>query len=94
MWLAHLSFHLATGWGAILPLLRLGTNASSAAPVWFELLAIDAGLIVTLYILWQVALRARLSVGRALASVAPWCTLAIGLWAAGFWILLQPMEMR
>jgi cytochrome c oxidase assembly factor CtaG len=78
MWLAHFTFHLARG----------------ADILGIELLAIDAGLIVTLYILWRVATLARVQVSQAFAAVAPWCTLAIGLWAAGFWILLQPMDMR
>ncbi len=94
MWLAHFSFHLATQGGAILPLLKLGSHLSAAPPLGFELLAIDVGLIVTLYILWQVALRARRHIGPALVALAPWATLATGLWAAGFWILLQPMDMR
>ena len=39
---------------------------------------------------WQWAARA----GRALLLLLPWATIVAGTYAAGVWILLQPMQMR
>jgi ferredoxin len=69
MWLAHFVFHLATGWTGL--------------PT-FQFLALDAGLLFALYLIWRIAARW----SEALGPVA----FAIALYAAGFWIVLQPME--
>jgi hypothetical protein len=62
------------------------------APAWWppaEILLLDAGLLLTLYLGWRVAGRTR----HAL-SFLPCATLAVLLYAAGLWILFQPMQMR
>lgn len=84
MWAAHLLYHLAIGWA--------GPWGVPIAPDWLtsvQILVLDAGLLTTLYVAWRIASRyAR----RMLA--APWAVLACALYAAGIWILLQPMQMR
>ncbi len=79
MWLAHLLYHLA-----VFP------NWLSSA----QLLALDAGLLLTLYVAWRVAIQYAANVRSALSLVAPWIAVSCGLYAAGVWILFQPMQMR
>jgi cytochrome c oxidase assembly factor CtaG len=50
-----------------------------------QILLLDAGLLLTLYLLWRIG---------GLLTAVPWALLSIGLYAAGVWILLQPMQMR
>jgi hypothetical protein len=52
-----------------------------------ELLLLDAGLLLTLWVIWQVAERTPL-------RAAPAAALATVFWAGGVWILCQPMAMR
>jgi cytochrome c oxidase assembly factor CtaG len=98
MWIAHFWFHYLTAWRSIVPAagraLRLASVASSnmQIPGWWpptEILLLDAGLLLTLYLGWRIAGRT----GRALAWT-PWAALAILLYAASLWILFQPMQMR
>jgi hypothetical protein len=98
MWAAHLSFHLVTGWRAVWPAaqraLGLGPPewsmaCSGLAPdglVGFELLLLDAGLLLSLYLGRRIA--------RTRAPYFPFAAFAVALWAAGALILLQPMQMR
>jgi hypothetical protein len=74
MWAAHLLFHLAASWGI-----------ASIEPA--QILLLDAGLLLTLYLGWRVA-------GDALRNAAPWAVMACSLYGAGIWILFQPMQMR
>jgi hypothetical protein len=60
----------------------------------FELLALGAGLLTTLYTALRIAESRASSTHQAIGAAAPWGLLAIALYAAGVWILLQPMEMR
>jgi cytochrome c oxidase assembly factor CtaG len=103
MWAAHFVFHLLTGWsGLLLATQRVLADVGLAAPprwthvpamlgagglLGLELLLLDAGLLLTLWIAWRIA-------GRALGRVAPAAAVATALWAAGVWILSQPMAMR
>jgi hypothetical protein len=98
MWIAHFWFHYLTAWSSIVPAagraLRLASVASSnmQIPGWWppaEILLLDAGLLLTLYLGWRIAGRT----GRVLAWT-PWAALAVLLYAAGLWILFQPMQMR
>ena len=76
MWLAHLAFHLITRW-------------SGFAPAWLtgaQMLILDAGLLLTLYVAWRIATRWKIFL--------PWAAIACGLYAAGIWIVFQPMQMR
>lgn len=54
-----------------------------------QILLLDGGLLFTLYVGWRVAKQL-----SARALLLPWAMLACGLYAAGVWILLQPMQMR
>ena len=60
----------------------------------FELLFLDLGLLLTLYISWRIALRFRLNFGQTLRLNAPWAALAVVLYSIGVWIIFQPMQMR
>ena len=84
MWAAHLLFHFVTGWAALLP----GWLASA------QILLLDAGLLATLYVSWRVGQQSAGAVRTAVALVTPWVMLSCGLYAAGVWILFQPMQMR
>ncbi len=90
-------------WMAEKPLL----TASALLQVQMGIL--DAGLLGTLYLGWRLAGRvAELRQGVVAGSAAavplgvverarlllPWSTIAVLLYAAGMWILLQPMQMR
>ncbi len=121
MWAAHLSFHLLTAWGSLMPgILLAGHELAKAGvvlhglpqPDWMgerpllsassllgtQLAMLDAGLAGALYLGWRMA-------GGPLGSVAggvmrrvlhllPWAAVVVLLYAAGVWILLQPMQMR
>lgn len=72
-------------------------SASCCGPVpeWLipvELLALQAGLLLSGWIAWK-ACSSRTTRG-AVAMAMPWWTLSIVLWALGTWIVLQPMQMR
>ena len=51
-----------------------------------ELLFLDFGLLVSLYTAYRLA--------PNLKAVVPWAVLLVLLFAAGVWIVLQPMQMR
>jgi hypothetical protein len=80
----------------------LGTPSwSMAAPAgalpWLLpllLLVLDAGLLLTLWLVWRIGASYRIAPARAVALIAPWSGLACALYVAAVWILLQPMEMR
>jgi len=110
MWAAHLVFHFATAGPTAWPTLQraaleagiriLGDPrwsaavglASPSALLSIELLLLDAGLLLTLYAGWRLA--RELCSARSGRLFAAWGVFAAGLWAAGAWILLQPMAMR
>jgi len=58
------------------------------------LLLLDLGLLVTAAVGWRAALALGGAPRRALALAAPWALLGLALWAAGVWIVFQPMQMR
>jgi cytochrome c oxidase assembly factor CtaG/ferredoxin len=60
----------------------------------FELLLLDLGLLLTLYISWRIAARFRLNFVQTLRLNAPWAALAVALYSIGVWIIFQPMQMR
>ncbi len=57
-----------------------------------QLLFLDAGLLMSLYVAWRMACGA--GVARRLAAAAPVTILTVVLYAFGFWLLLAPMQMR
>jgi cytochrome c oxidase assembly factor CtaG len=68
-----------------------------AAPNWLlkaELIALDFGLLASLYAAWRIACQLSTSERQALRVWFPWSALIAILFALGVWILLQPMEMR
>jgi hypothetical protein len=74
MWAAHLLYHVAQ---------------TSLLPDWLtgaQILLLDAGLLLTLYVAWQIR--------TAVLQFVPWAVTACLLYGAGIWILFQPMEMR
>jgi cytochrome c oxidase assembly factor CtaG len=104
MWLAHYCFHFLTSWDTAVPVTQrfavdLGLT-SLGQPVWgcvccrhiadwllpVELLFLDVGLLLSLYIGYRLA--------PTLKALAPWAILMVLLFAAGVWIVFQPMQMR
>jgi hypothetical protein len=88
MWLAHFSNHFFTWWNNVVPAL-----GSTWVPS-LELLVLDLGLLVTLYVSWRVASRFSRRPRTVLAVLFPWTTLAGALYASSVWIVFQPMQMR
>lgn len=80
MWTAHLLFHFLNA-------LSPGLAATLLHPL--QLLLLDAGLLLSLYIGWRLA---KLHAARKL--ILPWAALALALYTWGVWILFQPMQMR
>jgi cytochrome c oxidase assembly factor CtaG/polyferredoxin len=103
MWAAHLLYHFGTGWMAAVPVVEraitgaMGFMSMPAVPGWLtqaQLGLLDAGLLLTLYVAWRVATQYATRVRAALALAAPWAVVSCALYAAGVWILFQPMQMR
>jgi hypothetical protein len=107
MWLAHFIFHFFTA--ALTPIPAAARVAkdlglSAAEPTWslgslafydlpaLELLLLDLGFLLTLYITWRIA--GEMNPKRKLGTFLPWGVVAVTLYAAGVWIIFQPMEMR
>jgi cytochrome c oxidase assembly factor CtaG/polyferredoxin len=104
MWLAHYCFHFLTSYDTVVPVVQrcaldlgltwLGTPAWDCAccrPVLdrllcLELVFLDVGLLLSLYTGYRLA--------ATLKALAPWALLMVVLFAAGVWILFQPMQMR
>jgi cytochrome c oxidase assembly factor CtaG/ferredoxin len=110
MWAAHLLFHLLTSLPAWLPLVQqTGQDFGMqwmGAPQWgdgagilrgngllqVQLLFLDMGLLLSLYLVWRMASGTR--VARRFTAAAPMALMTVALYAFGFWLLLQPMQMR
>jgi cytochrome c oxidase assembly factor CtaG len=59
-----------------------------------EILFLDLGLLLSLYVAYRIALTQSDQASRALRIASPWAALIILLFAAGVWIVFQPMQMR
>ncbi|HZT81125.1 MAG TPA: hypothetical protein VFA26_12915, partial [Gemmataceae bacterium] len=59
-----------------------------------EILALDVGLLLSLYAGWRIALSQAPRRPQALQALAPWAVLMVLLFLAGVWIVMQPMQMR
>jgi hypothetical protein len=110
IWAAHLLFHLLIGMPAWLPLGQQAAQDFGlqwlGAPHWaagagvlqgnaqlqLQLLFLDGGLLLSLYLAWRMA--AHKDAIKRLLSAMPLALLTIALYACGFWLLLQPMQMR
>jgi len=87
-----------SGWDSLLMVLQrwlpglpsARASGMGADVLGVEMLLLDAGLLVTLYAMWRTV---RAS-AAAPAAMLPWASLAVGLYGAGVWIFLQPMQMR
>ena len=107
MWLAHFVFHFLAGSFTALPVVQRiarDLGATNAPPQWnvsslafvalpgLQILLLDAGCLLSLWILWSKA--KDLAPHRALRLFLPWLLLVAALYAIGIWIIFQPMEMR
>ncbi len=73
--------------------------ASCCRPVadWLprlEILFLDFGLLLSLYAGYRIARSHAPRLTQALKAFSPWAVLMVVLFAAGVWIVLQPMQMR
>jgi cytochrome c oxidase assembly factor CtaG/ferredoxin len=103
MWAAHLLYHFASGWDAAIPAVSraiLGSAVGVSMPMipsWLaqaQLLLLDAGVLLSLYIIWRIARQYVERLRGAMGVAAPWWFISCLLYAAGVWIFLQPMQMR
>jgi cytochrome c oxidase assembly factor CtaG len=60
----------------------------------FQILLLDAGLLATLYLGWRIARTYAPKLRLAFRVMAPWSSLAVGLYFFGVWTCSQPMQMR
>src|SRR5262249_55081778 len=58
------------------------------------IMALDLGLLASLYAGYRIAIGRSKHLGKALGAFLPWGALVLLLFAAGVWIVFQPMEMR
>lgn len=73
------------------------SRATGLVPDWLptlQLLLLDGGLLLSLYTAWRIARRLASEAAGAFRMFAPWGALSLGLYVFGFWILMQPMQMR
>ena len=59
-----------------------------------QILFLDAGLLMSLYAGYRIALGQSARFSRALAAFGPWGLLIVLLFTAAVWIVFQPMQMR
>jgi cytochrome c oxidase assembly factor CtaG len=79
---------LPARWGMEMPLLPANSMLS------VQLLLLDAGLLLTLYLGWRLVQQWSGRTSRAVLLLLPWATTVAVVYAVGVWILLQPMQMR
>jgi hypothetical protein len=85
---------LGAGWlGA--PQWRASNQLLSAdAVLVFQILLLDAGILLSLYLGWRVTRSYTNRAWDGIRLLAPWAAVAAGLYASGVWMFLQPMQMR
>src|SRR5262249_30047317 len=59
-----------------------------------EIVFLDLGFLLSLYVAYRIALAQSERVSEAMKAFAPWALLIVLLFAAGIWIVLEPMQMR
>jgi hypothetical protein len=59
-----------------------------------EIIFLDLGLLLSLYAAYRIALAQTERASQTLKVLAPWAVLIVLVFAAGVWIVLQPMQMR
>lgn len=62
--------------------------------VRLQIVALGLGLLLSFYTGWRISLDRSGRTADAARMLVPWAVLALLLYAAGIWIVLQPMEMR
>src|SRR5262249_40188297 len=74
------------------------SSAGAIVPVdWLtsiQVLLLGGGLLLTLYVCWRTAFSFTRHTRSAFGLLLPWAAIAVALYAAGVWILFQPMQMR
>jgi cytochrome c oxidase assembly factor CtaG/ferredoxin len=68
--------------------------ATTAGLLRLEIIFLDLGLLLSLYLGYRTGLELAGQPARAVRMFAPWGALMILLFALGIWVLFQPMEMR
>jgi hypothetical protein len=71
-----------------------GRTVSADSLLSLQLLLLDAGLLLTLYVGWRIARDEIPQARGALRLLSPWMCVALALFALGVWVFLQPMQMR
>lgn len=103
MWAAHLVYHIVTsgssGWFVLRRAIthQIGAVPVAFMPTWLtplQILLLDAGLLLTLYVGWRIVRQVTSANRSAAVAGVPWAVLSFALYAAGIWILFQPMQMR
>jgi cytochrome c oxidase assembly factor CtaG/polyferredoxin len=69
-------------------------SPSGSSLLAMQLFLLDAGMLLTLYAGWRMARAMNQTTARSLRLLLPWAAGSIALYAFGFWVLLQPMQMR
>jgi len=69
-------------------------SASGPSLLAVQLFLLDAGLLLTLYAAWRLARQFCSTTAGSLKLVTPWILCVVVLYIFGFWVLLQPMQMR
>jgi hypothetical protein len=84
------------GWHALgEPLWQCSCCGSAAHWITnLEILALDCGLLCSLYVGFRIAESKTTQAMQAIKAFSPWAILVVLLFAAGIWIVFQPMEMR
>lgn len=59
-----------------------------------EIMFLDLGLLLSLYTCFRIARTQTDTLKEALKLIVPWAALLLLLFAAGIWIVFQPMQMR
>ncbi len=108
MWSAHFLLHAIAGWRSIGPVVQGFAPGLLGRPNWElclpgiaadrllggQLVILDLGVLVTLWVAWRIAENFVREPQRTVGLVVPWAALALALWLAGVWTVLQPMAMR
>lgn len=108
IWLAHYSFHFLTGLYTFIPVVQsaaIELGWSFLGAPWWRLTGLPVGTVqafefgfVILGLLGSLLVSYRLaeqdSPMKPMRAFAPWAGVAVLLFLAALWLLLQPMEMR
>lgn len=110
MWLAHYSFHFLTGMLTLIPVTQNAVAGLGrpflGEPLWtltgvptrfvqpLELGFLVLGLAGSLLVTHRLAQDEAEAGAHPVRAFIPWAAICLALWAAGVWLILQPMEMR